>query len=69
MRPVRNARLGYQPNPFREFAGCARTELELGAERLVTNFAEACTPGSFGPVALTIESVGRLLELSMGLSA
>lgn len=58
-----------QPNPFREFAGCARTELELGAERLATSFAEACAPGSIGPAALTIEAVGKLLELSMGLSA
>jgi SagB-type dehydrogenase family enzyme len=58
-----------QPNLFREFAGCARTELELGAERLTTSFAEACTPGSVGPFALTIEAVGKLLELSMGLSA
>src|SRR6266498_687429 len=40
-----------QPNPFREFAGCARTELEPGADRLATSFAEACTPGSVGPPA------------------
>lgn len=58
-----------QPNPFREFAGCTRTELELGAERLTTSFAEACTPGGVSPVALTAQSVGALLELSMGLSA
>ncbi|WKA28541.1 nitroreductase family protein [Bradyrhizobium roseum] len=58
-----------QPNPFREFAGCARTDLALGAERLTTSFAEACTPASVGPAALTIDSVGALLELSMGLSA
>ena len=58
-----------QPNPFREFAGCARTDLELGADRVATSFAEACTPGSVGPVALSIESVGKLLELSLGLSA
>lgn len=58
-----------QPNPFREFAGCARTELELGADRLATSFAQACTPGGVGPVALTIASVGNLLELSLGLSA
>jgi len=25
--PARNARLDMQPNPFREFAGCARTPL------------------------------------------
>jgi SagB-type dehydrogenase family enzyme len=58
-----------QPNPFREFAGCVRTQLELGAERLTTSFAEACIPGGVGPVALTVQSVGTLLELSMGLSA
>ena len=58
-----------QPNPFREFAGCARTDLELGADRLATSFAQACTPDGVGPAALTIESLGNLLELSLGLSA
>jgi SagB-type dehydrogenase family enzyme len=58
-----------QPNPFREFAGCARTELELGAGQPATTFAQACTPGGVAPTALTIESVGKLLELSLGLSA
>src|ERR1700687_3283274 len=58
-----------QPNPFREFAGCARSELELGGDRLTTSFAQACAPGGVGPVALTSESVGKLLELSLGLSA
>lgn len=58
-----------QPNPFRDFVGCARTELALGAERLATSFAEACTPGSIEPVALDAQSVGALLELSMSISA
>ncbi|MGZ5873162.1 MAG: nitroreductase [Bradyrhizobium sp.] len=58
-----------QPNPFREFAGCARTELELGADRLTPSFAQACVPGGIDPAALTRESVGKLLELSFGLSA
>jgi len=58
-----------QPNPFREFEGCARTGLELGADRLGTSFAQAGTPGSIGAAALTIESVASLLQLSMGLSA
>jgi SagB-type dehydrogenase family enzyme len=58
-----------QPNPFREFGGCARTELELGADRLTPSFAQACVPGGVGPAALTRESVGELLELSFGLSA
>ncbi|CAN5373413.1 SagB/ThcOx family dehydrogenase [soil metagenome] len=58
-----------QPNPFREFEGCAQTELELGADQLGTSFAQACTPGSIAPAALTVESVSSLLELSMALSA
>jgi SagB-type dehydrogenase family enzyme len=58
-----------QPNPFRKYSGCARTELPLGADRLDTSFAQASTPGGIGPVALTIDSVGNLLQLSMGLSA
>jgi len=58
-----------QPNPFREFEGCARTELELGAGRLGTGFAQASTPGGVSAAALTIESLASLLELSMGLSA
>jgi len=58
-----------QPNPFREFAGCIRTDLELGADRLAASFVEARAPGSVSPVALTIESVSKLLELSLGLSA
>jgi SagB-type dehydrogenase family enzyme len=58
-----------QPNPFREFEGCARTELELGANRLGTSFAQARTPGGVSAAALTIESLASLLELSMGLSA
>src|SRR6266567_7516622 len=58
-----------QPNPFREFAGCARTELELDADRLATSFAEARAPGAVSPAPLTIASVSKLLELSLGLSA
>lgn len=58
-----------QPNPFREFEGCAQTELELNADRLETRFTEARTPGSIAPSALSMEAVGCLLELSMGLSA
>ncbi len=58
-----------QPNPFREFAGCARTELKLGADRLTTSFAQARAPGSVDPFPLAIETVGQLLELSLGLSA
>ena len=58
-----------QPNPFREFEGCTRTTLELGAGRLDTGFAQASTQGGVSAAALTIESLASLLELSMGLSA
>jgi len=58
-----------QPNPFREFEGCTRTELQLGAHRLGTSFAEASTQGGVAKAALAIESVAGLLQLSMALSA
>jgi len=59
-----------QPNPFREFAGCARIELQLDAERLGTSFAQACTQGGgVARASLGIESVASLLQLSMALSA
>src|SRR5450631_4433261 len=58
-----------QPNPFREFEGCARIALCLAAARLGTRFADIYTPGRIRPTALSIASVGVLMELSMGLSA
>jgi SagB-type dehydrogenase family enzyme len=58
-----------QPNPFREFPGCVRTELQLGADRLGTSFAQARRRGGSAPAAITIESLGYLLELSLALSA
>ncbi|CCE01174.1 SagB/ThcOx family dehydrogenase [Bradyrhizobium sp. STM 3809] len=57
-----------QPNPFREFAGCARTELPLRSDRLAASFAEACQ-GVAEVQPLTIDGVALLLELSFGLSA
>ncbi len=58
-----------QPNPFREFAGCARTPLPLKADRLEASWAQVYAPGSIAPMAPTIDSVGTLMELSFGLSA
>jgi SagB-type dehydrogenase family enzyme len=58
-----------QPNPFREFEGCARIALPLAAARLKTSFADIYAPGSVRPTALSIASIGVLMELSMGLSA
>jgi SagB-type dehydrogenase family enzyme len=57
-----------QPNPFREFTGCARTQLPLTADQLNTTFAQLSAPSDVA-APLTISSVAALLELSMGLSA
>jgi SagB-type dehydrogenase family enzyme len=57
-----------QPNPFREFAGCPRTDLPLTSDRLGTSFAEACD--STAPIhPLTVDGIALLLELSFGLAA
>ncbi len=58
-----------QPNPFREFADCARTPLPLTADRLATKFSQIYAPGDLHPTPLTVASVGALMELSMGISA
>ena len=58
-----------QPNPFREFEGCARTPLPLTADRIGTSFEQIYARDGVDPAPLTIASVGALLELSMGLSA
>src|SRR3974390_1003409 len=57
-----------QPNPFREFAGCARIPLALMADQVGTTFAQLYTPDG-SPAPLSIATVGALLELSMGLAA
>ena len=49
-----------QPDPFRSFAGSARTRLPLCAGRLARDRAAA---------AFSLDSIGALLELSLGLSA
>jgi SagB-type dehydrogenase family enzyme len=57
-----------QPNPFREFDGCARIALSPAASSISTSFADIYAPGP-DPSTLSIASVGVLMELSMGLSA
>ena len=58
-----------QPNPFREFAACRRTPLQLTADQLGTGWAQVYAPDGIVPTPLTIASVSTLMELSMGLSA
>jgi SagB-type dehydrogenase family enzyme len=58
-----------QPNPFREFKGCARIDLPLAAAQLDTSFAHIYGRDRVRPMALSIASVSTLMELSLGLSA
>lgn len=58
-----------QPNPFREFAGCPRIPLVLGADRINTTFGQIYDASTTVPAELSIDSIGALLELSMGLAA
>lgn len=68
--------LGYmdwenQPNPFRRFEGAAEVELPLGGAPAETTWGQAKGPAGGAPVALPrgLVQVGRLLELSLGLTA
>lgn len=58
-----------QPNPFREFEGCARTLLPLSGDKPDTRYPQLFITDAVAPAALTLEAVGALLHLSMGLSA
>jgi SagB-type dehydrogenase family enzyme len=58
-----------QPNPFREFNGAPIFELPLGAETLGAPFSSLYQPDSITPQPVSIESIGALLQLSMGISA
>ncbi|GAO35445.1 nitroreductase [Sulfuricella sp. T08] len=58
-----------QPNPFREFSGAPRIELPLVAQRLITTFSSIYQPGNLEPQSFSLQTVGALLELAMGLSA
>jgi SagB-type dehydrogenase family enzyme len=58
-----------QPDPFREFAGARRIRLPHAADRLDASFTALHTPGVVSPQPLGIDSLGALLELSLGLSA
>lgn len=61
-----------QPNPFRGYAGAAKTMLPLAADSLATPFADLYRPGAVAAHAsraIDMNSVGLLLELSMAISA
>lgn len=58
-----------QPNPFREFAGARRIRLPHAADRLTASFAALHTHGAGMPQPPGSDSLGALMELSLGLSA
>ncbi|WP_236102164.1 nitroreductase family protein [Methylotetracoccus oryzae] len=58
-----------QPDPFRHFDGCARLSLPLLADTLTTPFSALSQPGSVAPQPVSLETIGLLFELSLGLSA
>jgi SagB-type dehydrogenase family enzyme len=58
-----------QPNPFREFAGSPRMLLPLHSRQIDLAFAQLHGAEHIAPRALSLESVGALLELSLGVSA
>jgi len=58
-----------QPNPFREYAEAPRALLPLSADSIKTTFGEIYSGTNVTPAAFSIESVGALLQLSMGLTA
>jgi nitrogenase-associated protein len=58
-----------QPDPFRTYQGSPVVRLPLCAGRLATPFANVYLPEEVWSPALSLDSVGALLELSLGLSA
>ena len=58
-----------QPNPFREFSGSEKLLLPLSGENFSTSFGAIYDANSVTPAPLSLDSVGALLQLSMGLSA
>lgn len=58
-----------QPNPFRMFEGCRRVALPLAPASLAAKFSNIYAAAGPAPAALSIDSVGTLMQLSLGLSA
>src|SRR5262245_4019333 len=58
-----------QPDPFRIYAGAARIELPLAADRLATRFNDVRRGASPAAAPLARDSIAALLELSLAVSA
>ncbi len=57
-----------QPNPFRQFQGTQKIPLTVHTEHPDRGFAQLGQPNP-SPAPLNLDNLGRLLELSLGLSA
>lgn len=58
-----------QPDPFRQWIGARLISLPLGADQLATPWADLFTLGRVAPHAVSLASLGLLLELSFALTA
>ncbi|MEN8218782.1 MAG: SagB/ThcOx family dehydrogenase [Pseudomonadota bacterium] len=58
-----------QPEHFRRYAGAKCFELPLVADTLASAYVDLYQPGAIAPRPMTLNNVGALLELSLGLSA
>lgn len=58
-----------QPSPFRTFAGAPQVKLSLVADALPPTFRDLDHPDVVVARSLSVEAIGAILELSLGLSA
>lgn len=58
-----------QPDPFRRFAGAARIDLPLLSGELPVAWDDLFRPGAVPARTMTRESLGHLLQLTLGLAA
>src|SRR5688572_12199386 len=58
-----------QPNPFRRYEGATRIELPLLADQLDTRYSQLRRGRLPGPLAINLDSIATLFEISLGLSA
>lgn len=58
-----------QPDPFRNYQGVEKFPLPFSSQNLGVKFSELFIPNKIAPKEINLNSIGTLLELSMGLSA
>ncbi|HND99983.1 MAG TPA: nitroreductase, partial [Plasticicumulans sp.] len=58
-----------QPDPFRTYTGAGVQLLPLGADALASRWQAVHRPGAIPPQPLNADTLGTLLELTLGLAA